>query len=104
VATVLTYRNDGDRPFCEIALNGGERVQVELGGEGLVISQPGQDARPAEVLFQGDAELVADLCGALFGSAIASSKSPLDLLMSVVMQLRSAREVRDAFHAAEQAL
>ena len=97
--SILVYRNEGDRPFCEIALNSGERVQLQLDKAGLVITR---DAR--DVLFKGDADLVTDICMAFVGKEPASRKTALDLLSSIVTQLPSADHVREAFTAAAKAV
>ena len=104
MATVLTYRNDGDKPFCEIALDDGAHVQLKLDPRGLVIERQAVGGRGAEVLFTWDADLVTDMCVALLGKTAASKSSTLDVLISVVTQLPSAAHVRDAFQAAAKAL
>ncbi len=103
MGTVLTYRNDGDKPFCEIALDDGDRVQLHLDAAGLVIERQALDKRPAEVLFKGDADTVTDICMALIGQTPATRKTALDVLSSVVTQLPSAEDVRAAFTAAARA-
>src|SRR5262245_52107307 len=104
MATVLVYRNDGDRPFCEIALDDGDRVQLQLDQSGLVIERQALGDRPGEVLFKGDAALVGDMCAALLGPVPAQKITPLDVLTSVVVQMRSAADVRAAFRDAAKAL
>jgi len=104
MSTVLTYRNDGDRPFCEIALDDGDRVQLHLDKSGLVIERQALGARPSEILFEGTADLVSDMCVALLGAAAVKTTTPLDVLMSVVVQMRSAADVRAAFRDAAKAL
>ena len=104
MSTVLTYRNDGDRPFCEIALDGGDRVQLQLDSAGLVIERQALGARPGEILFKGDADVVTGMCVALLGPITAKKTTPLDVLMSVVMQMPSAADVRRAFADAAKAL
>jgi hypothetical protein len=104
MSTVLTYRNDGDRPFCEIALDDGDRVQLQLDKAGLVIERQALGDRPREVLFKGDAGLVSDMCAALLGPVSAKKTTPLEVLTSVVVQLRSAADVRSAFRDAAKAL
>lgn len=103
MGTVLAYHNDGDRRFCEIALAGGDRVQLNLGKHGLTIESMHAE-KPPVLLFEGDAESVTGMCVALLGRAPASDKSALDVLVSVVTQLPSAMHVRDAFRAAAAAL
>jgi hypothetical protein len=104
MSTVLTYRNDSDRPFCEIALDDGDRVQLQLDQSGVVIERQALDARPSEILFKGSADMVADMCVALLGPVAAKNTTPLDVLTSVVMQMRSAADVRAAFRDAAKAL
>ena len=104
MSTVLIYRNDGERPFCEIALNDGDRVQLQLDKMGLVIERQALGERPAEILFKGGVDLVAAMCVALLGPVAAKKTTPLDVLVSVVVQMGSAADVRAAFHAAAKAL
>ena len=104
MATVLTYRNDGDLPYCEVALDGGDRVVLRLDRGGAVIERQASGATPAEVLFHGDAGLVEDICVALRDPASRGKTTPLDLLLSVVTQLRSAEDIRNAFGAAVKQL
>ena len=104
MSTVLIYRNDGDRPFCEIALDDGDRVQLQLDKAGLVIERQSLGARPREVMFKGGADVVTDMCVALLGPVAAKKTTPLDVLVSVVVQMGSAADVRAAFRAAAKAL
>jgi hypothetical protein len=104
MATILTYRNEGEMPFCEIALDDGAHVQLQLNKSGLIIERQARDERPAEILFKADPFLVSDLCAALLGSVRAVNTTPLDILVPVVMQMRSAGDVRDAFRAASKGL
>jgi hypothetical protein len=104
MSTVLTYRNDGDRPFCEIALDDGDHVQLQLDKSGLVIERQALGDRPREVLFKGDAGLVSDMCAALLGPMPAKNITPLDILTSMVVQMRSATDIRTAFRDAAKAL
>lgn len=104
MGAILVYRNDGDKPFCEIALDDGSRVQLHLDAAGLAIERQALDKQPIEVLFKGDADTVTDMCVALIGQAPSTRKTALDVLSSVVTQLPSAEHVRDAFTAAERAL
>lgn len=104
MSTVLTYRNDGDAPFCEIALDDGDRVQLHLDKTGLVIERQALNDRPTEVLFKGNADLVTDMCVALLGPVAAKKSSPLEVLTSLVLQMRTAADVRAAFRDAAKAL
>jgi len=104
MGTVLTFRNDGERPFCEIALDDGERIQMQLDKNGLVIERQAVGTKPAEVLFKGDADLVTDMCMAFTGDKPTSRKSALEILTAVVTQIPSGPKVRDAFKAAARAV
>ena len=104
MGTVLTYQNDEDRRFCEIALADGDRVQLHLGKNGLVIERMQAREKPPVMLFEGDPDTVTSMCVALLGHQSATDKSALDILVSVVSQLPSAMHVRDAFHTAAAAL
>ncbi len=104
MGTILTYRNDGERPFCEIALDDGDHVQVQLDRRGFVIERPALEHRAAEVLFKGDVELVSDLCAAMLGPGALSKTTPLDVLVSIVKQMPTAVDVRAAFGAAAKSI
>lgn len=103
MGTVLTYRNNGERPFCEVALDNGDRVQLQLDKAGVLIERQALEGRPTEILFKGDPDLVTSMCVALLGKTPASNTTPLDLLISIVTQIPSANEVREAFRAAAKA-
>lgn len=99
MATVLTYRGDDKQPHCEIALNSGERVQIRVNRDGVLIEQVA-DSGDGELLFRGTPDTVADIYDALLGPNAARKTAPLDMLMFLVSQLPSAVEVRKAFKAA----
>ena len=101
MGTVLTFRNDGDKPHSEIALANGERVRLQLDKYGLVIERQTEGAPPA-VLFKGDADLVTDICMAFVGSKPASRQTALELLTSIVTQLPLTQHVQEAFTAASK--
>ena len=100
MATVLIYRNDGDRPFAEVALNSGDRVQLALDAGGVVIRCRRDAGAPAEILFAADAETMVIICAALHERTAAAPPPPLDRLLSIVMRLGAAADVRLAFQAA----
>ncbi len=99
MATVLTYRGDDDQPHCEIKLNSGERVQIRVNRDGVLIEQAA-DNGGAEILFRGTPDIVADIYGAMLSPGAAVKTAPLDMVMFLVTQLPSATDVRDAFKAA----
>jgi hypothetical protein len=104
MATILTYRNDDERPLCEIALANGDRVQLQLSNAGLVVEQIGLGDQPSAILFKADASLVSDICAALLGQLEATRTTPLDVLVTVVSQIPTAANVRESFQAAARAL
>ncbi len=103
MGTVLTYRNNGERPFCEVALDNGDRVQLHLDKAGVMIERQALEGRPAEILFKGDPDLVTGMCVAFLGRTPTDNTTPLDLLISIVTQIPSAKEVREACRAAARA-
>lgn len=103
-ATALTYRNNVDKPHCEIALANGERVRLQLDKYGLVIEQQPVIEQTPTILFKGDANLVTDMCMAFAGSKPASRQTARELLASIVTQPPSAHHVREAFKAASKAV
>ena len=104
MGTVLVYRNDGERPTCEVALDDGDRVQVLLDRGGVVITRQALGARPEEILFTADPDATAAMCAALLGPVSAAHTTPLDILVAAVIQIPTARQVRAAFDAAAKNL
>ena len=90
--------------MCEIALTNGDRVQLRLNKAGLVIEQIGLGEKASDVLFEADADVVADMCASLLGPTDIKQTTPLDLLVGVVSQIPSAAHVRTSFRAATDAL
>jgi hypothetical protein len=98
LGTIIVFRDDGERPHSELVLSGGDRVKLALDGNGLTVTHDGS-ADPA-VLFQADPETVAQICAGLMSSSNSPKASPLRILVSAVVQLESASEVRAAFESA----
>ncbi len=103
MAAVLTYRGDDEQPHCEIKLNSGERVQIRVSRDGVLIEQAA-DAGGTETLFHGTPDMVADIYDAMLSPGAAAKTAPLDMVMFLVTQLPSATDVRDAFKAATRRL
>ena len=104
MGTVLVYRNTGHEPYCEVALDNGDTVLVRLDERGATIERQAKNAGPSERLFQASPDVVTDLCLLLIGNAAAPKSTPLDLLVSIVSQMRSADDVRVAFKQASAAI
>ena len=104
LGTIIVFRDDGDRPYSELLLRNGDRVQLTLDGEGLMVTlMDGPDNR--RTLFQANSEVVAQICAGLVRPSNTLKATPLRILVSAVVQLESANEVRAAFeHAAAQVL
>lgn len=94
IGTILLFRDEGDRPHCEIALANGDRVALALGIDGLMVT------RRAELLFRASPKTVAAICAALMGPKRETGASPLRILAAAVQRIGSAAEVRAAFETA----
>jgi hypothetical protein len=102
LGTIIVFRDDSERPHSELVLSSGDRVKLALDGDGLTVTGIGGPDDPA-VLFQADSETVAHICAGLVSPSNPLKVSPLRILVSAVVQLASARDVRAAFeHAAAQ--
>ena len=104
MATILTWRNDGGQPHCDMLLENGERVRIVLGTDGVAIDRLGLDRRPSETLFRGDADLAARICHGLLDGRSPAASSPLDILARTVAGLPTAAAVKHAFADAAAAL
>lgn len=100
-ATIVSYNDKFPTPHGEVKFDNGESVHLGLSRQGLVITRVAQAGKPEEVLFRGSPDLVARLIGGLVDDAEAS---PLQILMTIVTQLTSAEEVRQAFRHATEAV
>ena len=90
---VISFRDDGKRPKAEVVLSNGERLELVLDRTGLSIKHAsGPD------LFQTSPDIVARICAGVVSSA--TDTTPLKILVGLVVQLRSADEVRRAFSEA----
>ncbi len=104
VGTILLYRDDGDRPHCEIALGNGDRIRLLLGRDGLVIVRIAPSAAQDEPLVRIAPAQVAKVCAGLVGPKGRSDASPLRILAAAAQRIGSAAEVRAAFAEAAAAL
>lgn len=102
--TMLVYRDDGVRPHCEIALSGGDRVQLALDAAGLVIERLAGDGRSAELLFKAPPKIVSRLCAGLVGPKERTEAPPLRILAATVQRIGTAADVKAAFKAAVASL
>jgi hypothetical protein len=104
LGTIIVFRDDGEHPRSELVLSGGDRVQLALDGEGLTVTHVDAPHDPT-ILFQADSEAVAHICAGLVSPSNTLKATPLRILVSAIVQLGSASEVRAAFkHAAAQVL
>ena len=97
--TIITFRDDGPRPQAELVLCNGDRVRLALDHDGLVITTIGQPDHPT-VLFKASPHMVGHICAGLIASPRTVNATPLNILVSAVVQLGSAAEVRAAFEQA----
>ena len=104
MATLMRYRSYGDQPYCEVALENGDRVLITVEAAGVTIKRlPRRDAAE-EILFIGCVHLVTDICMALLDGRPASETTVLDVFLSVVRQFRSADDIRAAFAKVSEGL
>jgi hypothetical protein len=99
VATIISYVDDSERPRAEIVLANGDRIHVALDRDGLAIRQV-QRLVPSRVLFQADPSTVSHLCAGLIPSPDEGTPTPLQILVSAIVQLPSADLVARAFREA----
>lgn len=102
--TVLIFRDDNDRPLAQIQLGNGDRVQLVLNGDGLVVTRLGPPGPTVEPLFRVHAESVARICAGLVGPKRQSDVSPLRLLTAIVQSIESAQAVQAAFREAAESV
>ena len=97
MATVLRYRSGGGQPFCEVALENGDRVLITMDAGGVTIKREARPGIPEEILFLGTVHLATEICLALLDGKPVSETTVLDLFLSIVSQFRSADDIRAAF-------
>jgi len=97
MATLLRYRSYGDQPFCEVALQNGDRVLIRVEAGGVIIKREARPDTPEEIVFLGSVHLATDICLAMLDGKPASETTVLDVFLSVVNQFRTADDVRAAF-------
>jgi hypothetical protein len=90
---ITSFCDDGKQPRAEVVLANGDQVQLLLNRDGVTIT-----ATSTGVLFQGNPEVVSQICVSLASST--ETTTPLQILLSVVTKLGSADEVREAFRQA----
>ena len=99
LGTILTFRDDGDRPQADVALRNGDRVRIVLDGGGMAVTQLTGSAN-SEILFETGPKIVAHICAGLVASPRTLEATPLRILTSAIVQLGSASEVRAVFESA----
>jgi hypothetical protein len=97
VGTVLIYRDDGVHPYCVIALGNGDRVQLSLDADGLVIDRLAFGDTENETVFCAPIGLVSKICAGLVGPKTLTDAPPLRILAATVQRIGSAEDVRAAF-------
>jgi len=100
-ATIITYNDKFPTPHGEVKFDNGESVHLGLNRQGLVIKRIVPAGKPEDILFRGSPDLVGRLIAGLVDDAEAS---PLQILLTIVTQLNSADEVRQAFQHATEAV
>jgi hypothetical protein len=97
MATLLRYRGYGGQPFCEVALENGDRVRICVDAGGVTIKRETRLDRAEEILFIGTLHVVTEICLALLDGRPASETTVLDVFLSVVSRFRSGDDIRAAF-------
>jgi hypothetical protein len=100
MATILAYRRDGRRPYCELVLDSGERILVSLDASGASIERMAGPGVSHALLFRASPDTVAWICATLQQDRQGGLAEPLDLLVKLVLAMRSAEHVRAAFDQA----
>lgn len=101
---ILTWRNDGEQPYCQMLLENGDAVAIALSAEGVRIDRLGRDGTSSESLFRGDADVATGICIGLLAGKPPQSTTPLDVLAAAVAGMPSATAVRGAFTEAARGL
>jgi hypothetical protein len=99
MGTVISFRDDNERPHAEIVLDDGDRVALTLDSSGLTIAHLADDGRTT-TLFAADPATVSRLCAALVTPTGAAAPRPLPILVAAVVQIASADLVARAFRDA----
>ena len=97
VGTVLSFRDDGRQPCCDVALDSGDPVRLILDADGLQIARSAPADRVGEVLFRAGPSEVAAICAGVVGPKRQSGASPLRTLAAAAQRIGSAAELRSAF-------
>ena len=97
--TVISYSENPERPYAELMLHNGDRIQLSMDGAGVAIQRLEPGIPPA-ALFHADPDLTARICAALLGDETRPPPTPLRILVAAVAQLGSADEIRLAFEEA----
>jgi hypothetical protein len=104
LGTIISFRDNSERPQAELTLRNGDRVRLALDGGGVVISQIGASGSQT-ALFKGSPDTVGRICAGLVASPRRLDATPLRILASAIIQIESAAELQAAFdQAAAQAL
>lgn len=90
--TVVFYRSENERPRAEVVLTGGEHLFLALDQAGFVVRD-----RNGSTVFEAGPAVASKLCAGLLDTAEAT---PLQILVSAVIQLHSPADVKKAFEAA----
>jgi len=104
MSKILTWRNDGDMPYCQILLPDGDAVAITLSGAGMRIDRLDRDGTVREMLFRADADVTTAICIGLLAGKPPQSTTPLDVLAGAVAGMPSAAAVRGAFADAARGL
>lgn len=97
MATLLRYRSYGALPFCEVALQNGDRVLIKVEADGVTIKREARRDIPEELLFLGPVHAAIEICLAMLDGRPASETTVLNIFLSIVSQFRSADDIRAAF-------
>jgi len=89
---ILEFNDNESQPSARVALANGDHLYIGLDSGGLTIEKDGT------VLFKTDPDTVSKICAGLDSST--ATKTPLRILVGVILHLSSAEKVCEAFNQA----
>lgn len=100
MATISLYHDALPNPHAEVTFGSGEKIALTLDRDGLIITSVVTKA----VLFKADPATVSEIYSAMLPPNGPPGLTPLRLITTLVSQLRSLKEVSQAFKQAAAAL
>jgi hypothetical protein len=103
MSTILAYRKDGPSPYCDMVIDSGERVLISLDSEGISIERLIGPGMQRSLLLRASSETIAWICATLQQGRRGELTQPLDVLMSLAIELASGERIHAALNTAAAA-